>query len=614
MASRDVSPTKSNRAIGASNATYAFAMSFFDELARCRVRHVCISPGSRSTPLAVAAGLTQSLQVWSHLDERASGFFALGLAKATRQPVALVCTSGTALANYAPAVLEAHYAGVPLLVLSADRPPELRDWGAGQTIDQIKIFGAQIRFFAELPVPETGPAMLRYVRTLACRAVGESRGPDPGPVHLNWPLREPLEPMPNDRADEHAIGGRFAESARENGRPYVALETQPRLASSAQIEDLALRFQSIERGVIACGAMDEPEFARSIARLATRLGWPVLAEPISGLRRGPHVGDASILAGSDLFLRQPEFKASQRPDAVLRFGGTPTSKAFRMWLEASPPDELVLVVPRSNWDEPSHLTSIRVCADAVDLCNRLSEAIETGSRSRGQTDWLASFLRAEAATQATLDRELAKTSRLFEPRATRVLCDAIPEGSILYVSNSMPVRDLDAFMPAVDSAIRVLGNRGTNGIDGMVSSTLGAAAAQQGHVFLLTGDLAFLYDIGGLLAARRYPLRATIVVFNNDGGGIFSLLPVAQHGESIRFEELFATPHAADLAAVAPLYGVHHHTVEGYADYEEALLKSVDFPGVTVIEVPIDRLANVEHFKELIYKVGEAVENGMMSL
>ena len=597
----------------APNATYAFLRAFFEELQRSGVEHVCVSPGSRSTPLAVTAASVDGLLIWSQLDERAAAFFALGLAKASRAPVALVCTSGTALANYAPAVIEAHYSGVPLIVLSADRPPELREWGAGQTIDQPKLFGAQVRYFAELPIPTAGSRMLRYARAMACRAVGESVGASPGPVHLNWPLREPLEPSVDPTASDWADGDAVAERGRANGQPYAHTVHEASRASVAVIEALATAFSHTERGVIACGMLDEPEFADAVARLARRLGWPILAEPISNVRSGSHVESAPVLAGYDLFLRDVEFQANHQPEVVLRFGGTPTCKAFRLWLEATPPDRMVVVSGDGDWNEPSHLTSDFIVADPTAFCLELTAALErlgTDPRQggqRGQAKWTSSFLAAEARVQAVLDSELGANPTLFEPRATRTLSESLPEDSILYVSNSMPVRDLDAFMPTRQSRLRLLANRGANGIDGMVSSALGAAASGQGRVFLLTGDLAFLYDIGGLLAARRYPLKATIVVFNNDGGGIFSFLPIAQYGEAVRFDELFNTPHGVDLSAAASLYGLHHTCVANFDEYEAAINKSLSESGVSVIEVPIDGEANRDHFRALVTAVQESL-------
>lgn len=591
----------------AANPTYAFAAAFFEELARSGVREVCISPGSRSTPLAASAAATPGLRVWSHLDERASGFFALGLAKADRNPVALVCTSGTALANYGPAVIEAHYAGVPLLILSADRPPELREWGAGQTIDQVKIFGSQTRFFAELPIPEAGSKMLRYARTMACRAVAKSRGPDAGPVHLNWPLREPLEPVRVESLRDWAEADAIAERGRADGCPYVRVEEMDLGVSKRVIEGVASRVRGVERGVIACGVLDAPGFAAAAARLGQLLGWPVLAEPTSGLRSGPHVDATPVIAGSDLFLRDAGFNEAHGPDIVLRFGATPVSKALRLWIEADPPDSFLLVSSSGAWNESSHLASDFIVADETSFCEELVAALVRNEAPSPAGDWLESFETADMHTQAVLDQRLTSEDRLLEPRATRMLCESLPDRAILYVSNSMPIRDLDAFMPLSSKSTRVLANRGANGIDGMVSSALGAAATSKDPVFLLTGDLAFLYDVGGLLAAKRYSLRATIVVFNNDGGGIFSFLPVAKYGEGVRFEELFTTPHGMDLEALASSYGLSYQRVRNWNEYSEAIRKSVTHAGVSIIEVPVDREENLKHFRSLIAEVGLAV-------
>ncbi|MBW2421593.1 MAG: 2-succinyl-5-enolpyruvyl-6-hydroxy-3-cyclohexene-1-carboxylic-acid synthase, partial [Deltaproteobacteria bacterium] len=526
-------------------ASYALAARFFDELARSGVRHVCVSPGSRSAPLAVCAARCEALRTWVHVDERSGAFFALGLAKASREPVALVCTSGTAVANFLPAVVEAHYAGVPLIVLSADRPAELREWGAGQTIDQSRIFGSHLRWFAELPTPDgSGEELLRHGGMLACRAVAEATGSPPGPVHLNWPLREPLDPaweLAGEAAESVALA---SELQRAEGRAYTEIGRSRVPPQDAQVAELVELARGRPRGLIACGPMDaDAELCESVAALARAAGWPVLADPCSQLRAGAHVAGAPILATGDLILRDAAFARAHAPDVVLRIGGSPVSKAFRLWLEARPPEHLLLVDPAGAWNDPSHLATQHWSVDPALLCRRAAEGLG-GSR---ESAWLADFEAAEGAAARAVDRGLGDESRLFEPRAVRELCARLPDDAILYVSNSMPVRDLDAVMPLAELGPRVLSNRGANGIDGMVSSALGAAAAGVGPAVLLTGDLALLHDLGGLLAARRHGLRGTIVVLNNDGGGIFSFLPIAQHGESVHFEELFTTPHGVDL-------------------------------------------------------------------
>jgi 2-succinyl-5-enolpyruvyl-6-hydroxy-3-cyclohexene-1-carboxylate synthase len=582
---------------------HAFAAALFEELARTGLQHVCVSPGSRSTPLVAAAVGQPQLRCWSHLDERSSAFFALGLAKATRAPVALVCTSGTAAANFHPAVIEAHHARVALIVLTADRPPELREWGAGQTIDQLRLYGTAVRWFAEAPVPEGGEAALRHARALACRAVAVAKGRPAGPVHLNLPFREPLEPPTRTAGLEPLAADGRGEA------PYTQAETSPAGPAPELAASLAKLLRGSERGVVACGSLDAtPAAARAIAKLAAALGWPLLAEPTSQLRRGPHLKGAPVVATSDLFLRDEGTAARLAPDCVLRFGDTPTSKAFRLWLEQHRPQDLLLVDPDAVWHDPSHLASSVLRVEPEALCNALLRHL--GERPAPLSAWLRDFLEAELRTRATLEATLADQAALLEPRAVRELGEALPDGALLYVSNSLPVRDLDAFLAPGPSALRVLCNRGANGIDGMVSSALGAAAAAEGPVVLLTGDLAFLHDAGGLLAARRHALRATIVVLDNDGGGIFSLLPIAEYGEAVGFEEYFRAPHGLDLGAVARAYGARFTRVGSWEHFRAALKESFTAPGVSLVAVPVDRDRNVAHLQDIHRAVSAALAEG----
>ncbi len=601
-----------SRVTAAPNAGYAFVAAFFEELARCGVEHVCISPGSRSTPLAVEAIRQPGMHAWSHIDERSSSFFALGLAKATRSPVALVATSGTAIANFLPAVVEAHYARVPLIVLSADRPPELRECGAGQAIDQLKIFGSHVGFFAELAPAESSANPLRYARTIACRAIAEATGGASGPVHLNWPLREPLAPIESKPAlaadDELARIGRAVTDGESWARPYTGIERGVASPVDAQIRALVDRIRSCRRGVIACGPIDDgPALCDAVVRLAKLSGWPILADPTSQLRSGPRVAGAPILASADWLLRSQAWSNAFAPECVLRIGGPLVSKAFRLWLEAQRPSDLLLVDRDGVWSEPSQLASEIWIVDPGELCARVCDVLEEEEVKPLEGAWLNGFCTAERRAQRVIEKHLDQTEALLELRATRELCANLPEGAVLYVSNSMPVRNLDAVMPVAAKNVRVLCNRGANGIDGMTSSALGAAAADRGHVVLLTGDLAFLHDVGGLLTAHRYPLRATIVVLNNDGGGIFSFLPVAQFGEEVGFDEFFRTPHGLDLEAASRLYGHAFTRVTSWDTYREALRSSFRYEGLSIIEVPIDPEANLADFRSIESEIDDAI-------
>jgi 2-succinyl-5-enolpyruvyl-6-hydroxy-3-cyclohexene-1-carboxylate synthase len=593
----------------AENPSYAFAAALFEEFAASGVRHACVCPGSRSAPLAVSAARSR-LRVWVHLDERAAAFFALGLARAERSPVALVCTSGTAAANFLPAVVEAYHGRVPLLVLTADRPPEVRGWGAAQTIDQVGLFGSHVRWFSEAPAPaQSGPG-IRYARALACRAVAAAAGPPPGPVHLNLPFREPLDPSPDTRlaadpalADDPGLGGRgtgpYTRSWRSSPPP------SPDLVSHLLEGPLRSR-----RGVIACGPGDlHPALPDAVARLARAARWPVLAESTSQIRCGPHTRGTPILASFDAILRSREFALAHPPELVLRIGAPPTSKAFHQWLELHPSSQLVVVDPHRTWSDPQHLASEVIEADPVRLCESLGRRLRR-SKPPGCPRWLGEWGAAEARARRVVESRVDPSGRLLAPQLVAVLAGALPDGATLFVSNSMAVRDLDAFLPVSTRRLRVLSNRGANGIDGIVSTALGAAAAGGGPLVLLSGDLAFLHDAGGLFAARHHAIRATLLVVNDDGGGIFSLLPIAAHGESVDFERLFTVPHGIDLAGVSGAYRLPHRKVASGPDLRAALAHSFASAGTDVIEVAVERRANLALRQEIQEEIRRSVSAG----
>lgn len=593
------------------NPGLAFASTLLDELERAGLHSVVVCPGSRSTPLTVAAVRHPGLRCWSQIDERSGAFFALGLAKASRAPVALVCTSGTAAANFLPAVVEAHYANVPLLVLTADRPPERREWGAGQTIDQVRLYGSHVRFFCETALPTPDSGCLRYARALAGRAWSESTGVPAGPVHLNLPFREPLEP-PFDPPSDAAGGGSAAATSvaagRRGDRPYMSVRRGSAAPDDRDVTALFQLARVYSRGVIACGPLDAPdELGETVVRLARAAGWPILADPTSQLRRGPHTVDAPILANADLFLREECFAAENAPELILRIGGTPTCKPFRVWTERHLPGRFVSVDPDGGFNDPSHLASDVIRADPASLLRGVADRLEASEPARVESDWMLAFLSAERRAREAVDGILAESTELLEPRAVREVSACLPNDAILYVSNSMPVRDLDAFLPSDPRPLRVLCNRGANGIDGMTSSALGAAAADTGPVVLLTGDLAFLHDLGGLVAAKRSGLQATVVVLDNDGGGIFSFLPIAEHGESVGFEDYFRTPHGLDLAPVAASLGAAVTKVESWEHLRSAMKESLATPGLSVLVIPIDRDRSVAQHRSISRAVGIAL-------
>ena len=592
-----------------ANRNAAFAAALFDELANAGLRHVCVCPGSRSAPLAIAAAQTPALRMSTHLDERAAAFFALGIAKASRTPVALVCTSGTAAANFLPAVVEADLSRVPLVVLTADRPAELRDWGAAQTIDQLRLFGSHARWFAELPLPEPRADLLRHVRATATRAVAIASGRPPGPVHLNVPYREPLAPfvVPDDAAALTALHD-ADDAHRRDGRPMLRIDETTIGPDAAQVRRLFSAMRAGSHGVLLCGPDDrDPALAPALARLARAAGWPLLADGASPLRTGPHVATTPVCGAHDAFLRADRFAERHAPTFVLRFGAPPTSKATAQWLDRHGDTELCIVDPDGGFRDPSQRASSIVRADPAALCHALAaEWEQTTSPAAGP--WLASFVAAERAAQTALNHGIAEASALFAPALVRALSVALPAGAALFASNSMPIRDLESFLPPTTKPLRVLVSRGANGIDGIASTALGAAAALGPPFALLTGDLAFLHDVGGLHAATRHGLSALVVVVNDDGGGIFSYLPVAACEASVRFEELFTTPHGVDLAHATALAGGRHVRIEDPSGLDAALAGGLGEPGLQVVEARVDRDANVAHHRALWSAAVAAVE------
>jgi 2-succinyl-5-enolpyruvyl-6-hydroxy-3-cyclohexene-1-carboxylate synthase len=549
--------------------THLLLRAFVDELARCGVREACTSPGSRSSPIVLALVRDGRLRCFSHIDERCAGFFAVGAAKAACRPVAIACTSGTAAANLAPAVIEAHEARVPLVVLTADRPPELREVGAGQTIDQVKLYGSAAKWFFEVGTHDATPERLRWMRMLACRAVWTSLEGRPGPVHLNFALREPLVP-PADLGPEPMPG-------RSGGRPWL-LRSTPGQDTAAAGRALAVVARDAHRPVVVAGR-SEPSLA-ALGAACERLGWPLLADPLSGARRG-----GAAVAHYDLLLRSAAFSAAQRPDLVVRCGDLPTSKPLRAWLDRLGAGVMQLAFdPQTSWQDPSGALHAVLSADAS-----VTLAATAEHAPAANPEWLAAWREADARAASAVDDVLR--DELSEPRVARELGARVPASATLFVASSMPVRDVETYVAVRADAPRVLCNRGANGIDGTVSSAFGAAAVCEGPVVLLIGDVALAYDVGGLLAARRAKVSLTIVLLNNDGGGIFEFLPVA--GERDAFEEHIATPHGLDFAHAAELYGCAHELVSTVAELRAALDRTVGGPATTILEVRTERAANL---------------------
>jgi len=575
-----------------TNANTALASAFAEELARCGLRHAVLSPGSRSTPLALALWRQLEIETTVIVDERSAAFFALGAAQASGSPVAILCTSGTAAANYHPAVCEADHAAVPLLVLTADRPPELRGIGAGQAIDQLKLYGSSVRWFCEVGSHEADDDGLLHFRSTACRAFAAARGETrPGPVHLNFPFREPLAPLSEEGAvtatDPLALSGR-------GGRPLTAVTPIDMEPSQFLLDEVAKHIAEADIGVIVAGRQLDPELREPLTHLARVAGFPILAEPTSQLRRGPH--DRSyVITAYDLLLRDARFRETASPDLVLRFGEMPTSKPLRSWLAESGADQIV-VDPLGDWNEPTRRAAALLRADPTELAS--GWAARLGEDRPAPAMWL----RAERSAREAIEAELGGSEDLTEPGLQLALGAAYRDGELVYTASSMPIRDQEAFLPAGESDTTFLCNRGTNGIDGLISSGIGAAHATGKPTTIVTGDLGLLHDIGSLAALRHVSTPVRIVVIDNDGGGIFHFLPQEKALAGDEFEALLGTPRGVNVAKAAALFNLPHRKLESLDELPEALAA-----GTGLIEVATDRKANATLHQQLTKRVQAAL-------
>ena len=573
-----------------SGAGRRFALTLVDELARAGVTDACLAPGSRSAPLALALAEHPGIRVHVHLDERSASFFSLGAAKRSGRPVVVLCTSGTAAANFHPAVLEADHARTPLLVLTADRPPELRGTGANQATDQLKLYGSAVRWFCEVGVPADGPGAGRYWRSLASRAFAEATGPPAGPVHLNLAFEDPLVPSPVD--GEARLAGEPA-AGRVGGAPWTAAPIGRRSAAAGDVAALAEAVRASRRGVLIAGWGADLDPA-AVDAFAAASGWPVLADPLSGARRGP-----AAISTYDGLIRSPRFAAAHRPTLAVRVGGAPTSKALTAWLDESIPQ--VLVDPSAGWTDPARAATLRLAADPSELLTAVT-ALLTADR---QGPWLQEWLEAERLARDAIDGLLDEWAEPFEGRVARDLVGWMPDGGTLVVGSSMPVRDVDAFARPRDR-VRFLANRGLSGIDGFVATALGVAAVGDEPVVALCGDLTLLHDASSLLGAAGRPRGAVLVVIDNDGGGIFSFLPQARLPGDL-FEPLFGTPHGLDMTALAAAARVPSRVVEKAGDLLSALDAALAGGGTQLVVVRSDRAVNLARHRAVTDAVTVAV-------
>jgi len=568
-------------------AQATFCATLVDEWIRAGIEHAVICPGSRSTPLAVAIASRSEISLSIHHDERAGGFVALGIGKATGKPAVIVTTSGTAAVELHPSVVEAHHSMVPMLVATADRPPELHHVGAAQTIDQQHLFGRAVRWFADPGVPDVAAAS--SWRSVGARSVLEATAgvAGPGPVHRNLAFREPLLVEPVELPP-----------GRPESMPWHTSNGGDR--SGGAVPETVRALLDRTRGVVVAGvgAGDPAE----VLALADALGWPVLADPGSGCR----LAHPNVVAAADALLRHGDTADSLRPEVVLRLGAPSASKVLGTWLATSGASQIL--VGEGSWLDPDRSAAHVITASLPSL-----RAGRTSAQVAAEVDagWLERWRMAEAVAQDTISAVLEAHHEPTEPGTARALVECIPAGSSLVVSSSMPVRDIEWFSRP-RAGLSVFANRGANGIDGVVSTAVGVAVASSGTgraTVALVGDVAFLHDSNWLLGVAARQIDLTVVVIDNDGGGIFSFLPQASELEPARFEALFGTPHGVDLSVLVAAHGLMTIDPSGAEDVRTAVSAGVAAGGVRVVRIKTDRGANVEVHREIEEAVGAALED-----
>ena len=558
--------------------TATFCATLVDEWVRLGVAHAVVSPGSRSTPMAIALASNSKIALHVFHDERSASFAALGIGLQSGTPAVLLCTSGTAAAQFFAAVIEANYAHVPLLVCTADRPPELQGVGAPQTINQTNLYGTFVRKFIDVGLADD--AKSSKWRTIARDAFSATVGVNRGPCHVNLPFREPLVGVAGSLpvADSHSP---------------VRMSADVATASERKKLSLALR---AERGIIIAGnGIDQPRF---ILELAAKLKWPVVADPRSNCRVAPESSHGAMVSScADVVLRHQPSAESLKPSVVLRIGDPPVSKVVNQWL-AQCGAEHIAVTQQPSLVDPDKVVTTHI----VGSFNELFMEMSRGADSRSETEWIGAWKRCEKNARTALDEELSRQTQLTEPLCAVTVSEAIAAGTNLVVSSSMPVRDLEWFAPPRDG-VRVFSNRGVNGIDGVVSTAVGVALSSKSPTALLIGDIAMLHDSNGLLNLIRRDAQLKIIVIDNEGGGIFSFLPQAQAMEGDQFEQLFGTPHSVDFAALAKTHGIAFTWVST----AQELRRELSNPATSMIGVRTDRSKNVDDHNALYSAVAAAL-------
>ncbi|MEG4317575.1 MULTISPECIES: 2-succinyl-5-enolpyruvyl-6-hydroxy-3-cyclohexene-1-carboxylic-acid synthase [unclassified Microcoleus] len=613
------------------NTNTLWASIIAETLQRLGLTTAVICPGSRSAPLTIAFAQNKLIETIPILDERSASFFALGIAKKSGVPTALICTSGTAAANFYPAIIEARESRIPLLILTADRPPELRDCHAGQAIDQIKLYGNYPNWQAELAIPAAEIGMLGYLRQTIVYAIERSTFPTPGPVHLNIPLRDPLVPI-SDIAVE-ALETQFDSEYFFAGlEAIVVVETftppSPPLLRGGAGSTLR-QWQESEKGIIIAGVaqpQDAEKYCSAIGQISQLLNWPVLAEGLSPLRNHAQL-NPNLISTYDLILRNRELAEKLTPEIAIQIGDLPTSKELRNWLEKTQPKRYIIDPSHHNID-PLHGQTIHLRTSIENLATispqvpplnkgglggvktsptnspqipPLNKGGLGGVKTSPSHEYLQLWRNTETKVRQAIDQKMAAITNIIEPKIPWLLSQILPPATPIFIANSMPVRDVEFFWKPNNLQIKPYINRGANGIDGTLSTALGVAHRHQSSI-LLTGDLTLLHDTNGFLIKNKFVGHLTIILINNNGGGIFEMLPVAKFDPP--FEEFFATPQHINFAHLCATYGVEHEIINDWELLKQKLL-ALPNSGIRVLELPTNRRTDAKWRQDNIGKFAQ---------
>jgi 2-succinyl-5-enolpyruvyl-6-hydroxy-3-cyclohexene-1-carboxylate synthase len=555
-----------------------------EELIRNGIDYFVISPGSRSTPLTVAVAQHQQAHKIICLDERGAAFHAIGYARATGKPAVLICTSGSAAANYFPAVIEAATDNLPLIILSGDRPPELRQTGANQTINQVNLYGEYAKWQSDLPCP-SGEIDPKVVLTTIDLAVAKSRQSPAGAVHLNCMFREPLAPT-----DAHVDIPTSLRHWRDTQAPYTRYAPTLTIPPADEIRSLVELIQDTRRGLLIVGQLKSIAEINAVSRLAAELNWAVFPDIRSGLRLVDNL--PNLVHYFDLLLATDRVKLLTEIDTVIQIGTQIVSARLLKWLAAHPPRNYVAIINDGERHDPSHLVSLRLTADLVEIGDRIARALPPSSPS----PWTLELRSASDSIGVAVDKFL-KTAELTEPFIARSISQHLPPQHGLWVGNSMPIRDLDMHGVANGNASRIGANRGTSGIEGAIAAATGFAVGLQAPVTAIVGDLSCLHDLNSLDLLRRNLQPVILVIINNDGGGIFSFLPIAKSTQV--FESYFGTPHDLKFSHAAAMFGIDYYQPLDRAEFNENYIQALQNSRSAIIEVKTDRTENWQFHQDL---------------